>query len=60
VDRNYLQNTIQKLLDEKSVHDQKFAGQAVHAGCLPRFDEAVRRLQMELDKLDKPVENSVS
>jgi len=51
MDRYYLQNIIQKLEDEKAQHDGKFADQSVHANCLPRFDAAIAKLTMELEKL---------
>jgi len=51
VDKEYLERTIALLRQERARHPIKFAGHAVHEGCLPRFDEAIRRLEEELRKL---------
>lgn len=45
-----LKNAIQRIEDEKKVHDQKFAGNAVHSECLPRFEKVLANLRADLEK----------
>lgn len=50
MDSEYLNRTIEHLLKQKAEHDVKFAGVALHAGCLARFDQAIDKLRKERDK----------
>jgi hypothetical protein len=51
VDRIYLQSVIDKIEHERKVHDRKFADNAAHKNCLPRFDDTLTKLREELTKL---------
>jgi hypothetical protein len=52
VDRAFLKMTIENLERELSVHAEKFGNNAVHANCVPNFEQAIARLQIELNKLE--------
>jgi SOS response regulatory protein OraA/RecX len=52
MDREYINRTIENLKKERAVHDQKFASNVAHQGCLPRFDQAIENLRKELEKLE--------
>jgi len=52
VDRYYLLGVIERIENERSIHDKKFAGNAAHKDCLPRFDKTIAMLREELKKLD--------
>lgn len=51
VDKEYLSRTIDHLEREKHEHNKKFAGNALHEHCLPRFDTAITKLKEELAKV---------
>jgi len=51
VDKMYIQNIIERIENERTCHEEKFKGNAVHKNCLPRFDETLTRLRDELTKL---------
>lgn len=53
MDRMYLLTTIENLLREQSVHAEKFADNPAHANCMPNFEQAIIKLQAELEKLDQ-------
>jgi hypothetical protein len=53
MDRLYLQNVIDKIESEREIHDRKFADNAAHKNCLPRFDQTLAKLREELSKLDE-------
>jgi|GEM_PF-2317311 len=53
VDKEYLNRTIDHLEKEKQEHDKKFAGNAHHKNCLPRFDAAIAKLKDELSKVNQ-------
>ncbi len=53
MDRMYLKNILEQLEREKSVHGTKFGANAVHAKCLPNFDQAIEKLRKELDKYNE-------
>ncbi len=50
MDKMLLKNAIQKIEDERKVHDTKFASNPVHADCLPRFDRVLTNLKADLEK----------
>jgi hypothetical protein len=52
MDRAFLKMTIENLERELSVHAEKFGNNAVHANCVPNFEQAILRLQTELQKLE--------
>ncbi len=52
IDKLYLKNAIEKIEQEKLVHDSKFAGNDVHKDCLPRFETTLTKLRNELEKLE--------
>jgi hypothetical protein len=52
----YLQNIIDKITRERDIHDRKFADNAVHNNCLPRFEQTLAKLREELNKLDEQEE----
>ena len=56
MDRYYLNELIRRVEQEKSVHDSKFAGNACHANCLPRFDGVIEKLRLALAKVDEATE----
>jgi hypothetical protein len=45
---NYLKECIERIKREAAVHDEKFAGAAVHQGCLERFAKVIAALEKEL------------
>ncbi len=51
MDRYYLTDAIRRIEQEREAHDSKFAGNDVHANCLPRFDSVIEKLKLELAKL---------
>ena len=51
MDRAFLKMTIDNIQRELSVHAQKFGSNPAHANCVPNFEQAIARLQAELDKL---------
>lgn len=51
MDRYYLTDAIRRIEQEREAHDLKFAGNDVHANCLPRFDSVIDKLKLELAKL---------
>lgn len=50
IDKHYLLNLIEKITHEMEIHDQKFAGNAAHKDCLPRFKQTIEKLNAELVK----------
>jgi hypothetical protein len=52
MDRAFLKMTIENLERELSVHAQKFGNNPAHANCVPNFEQAIARLQAELQKLE--------
>ena len=50
MDRMMLKAAIQKIEDERKVHDAKFAGNPVHKDCIPRFDKVLANLKSDLEK----------
>lgn len=52
MDRMMLKAAIQKIEDERKVHDEKFAGNPVHKDCVPRFDKVLTNLRNDLDKME--------
>jgi hypothetical protein len=46
-DESYTKKKIEQLKEEKTLHDQKFAGNSAHLGCSPNFDRAIKNLEME-------------
>lgn len=53
VDREYLVRTIDHLEQSKKEHDKKFADNAHHKHCLPRYDTAIAKLKDELIKVNQ-------
>lgn len=53
MDKMMLKAAIQKIEEEKQVHDKKFAGQEVHKECLPRFDKVLSNLKSDLEKIEQ-------
>ena len=52
MDRYYILAVIERIEQERSVHEKKFQGNAVHRDCLPRFEQTIARLRDELKKFD--------
>lgn len=52
MDRMYLKTTIENLEKEKQLHPLKFGKNPAHQNCLPNFDQAIARLQTELNKFE--------
>lgn len=52
MDRAFLKMTIDNLERELAAHAQKFGTNAAHANCVPNFEQAIARLQAELQKLE--------
>ncbi len=52
MDKEYLLRTIEKIKTYREVHDDQFKDRPEHANCLPRFDETIKRLEQELQKVD--------
>jgi hypothetical protein len=50
MDRMMLKAAIQKIEQEREIHDKKFAGNDVHKDCLPRFDKVLTNLKSDLQK----------
>lgn len=59
MDRNYLNDVIRRIEQEKAIHDTKFARNAAHANCLPRFETVIANLRKELEKLSSDPESEV-
>ena len=53
MDRYYLRATMERIEKEKAEHGQKFGSHPAHQNCLPNFDNAISKLQAELDKLER-------
>jgi hypothetical protein len=47
-----LRQAIQKIEQEREVHDQKFGNNPVHKDCLPRFEKVLDNLRSDLDKAE--------
>jgi hypothetical protein len=52
MDRMMLRQAIQKIEQEREVHDQKFGNNPVHKDCLPRFEKVLDNLRSDLDKAE--------
>lgn len=52
MDKYYILGVIERIEQERSVHDKKFQGNSTHRDCLPRFDQTIARLRDELKKFD--------
>lgn len=52
MDKYYILGVIERIEQERSVHDKKFQGNSAHRDCLPRFEQTIARLRDELKKFD--------
>lgn len=52
MDKYYLLGVIERIESERSVHDKKFKGNALHGDCLKRFDNTLALLREELKKVE--------
>jgi hypothetical protein len=52
MDRMMLRQAIQKIEQEREVHDQKFGNNPVHKECLPRFEKVLDNLRSDLEKAE--------
>jgi hypothetical protein len=50
MDRMMLKQAIERIENERAVHDEKFANNPVHKDCLPRFDKVLDNLRSDLKK----------
>lgn len=56
MDRMMLKAAIERIENERQVHDEKFANSPVHKDCLPRFDKVLSNLKSDLEKVDAETE----
>ncbi|MBX9691467.1 MAG: hypothetical protein K2Z81_03720 [Cyanobacteria bacterium] len=55
MDREYLVRTIEKIRSHRETHDSQFKDRPEHANCLPRYDETIKRLEKELEKIEQAI-----
>lgn len=56
MDRMMLKASIERIENERQIHDEKFANNPVHKDCLPRFDKVLSNLKADLNKVEAEAE----
>lgn len=51
MDKLYAKQVLERLIAERSIHQDKFSGDPIHANCMPRFDKAIAGLEQEVGEL---------
>ena len=54
MDKQHAMRILERLQAEQSVHEEKFASNALHKNCQPRFDRIIGALKQELGRCEVP------